>query len=55
MENLPNSRKYSFLFLLFVFVTTGCGGNYRQDLKQADQSYEAGDRDAAKKFFRRGT
>lgn len=37
--------------LLLIFCVSGCGGNYKQDLKQADQAYEAGDRDAAKKLY----
>ena len=52
----PGTAENRFLInylpvLLLIFCVSGCAGDYKQDLKQADQAYEAGDRDAAKKLY----
>ncbi|MDD5736704.1 MAG: lysozyme inhibitor LprI family protein [Candidatus Omnitrophica bacterium] len=39
------------IFCVMFFALAGCSCNYTQDLKQADQTYEAGDRDAAKELY----
>lgn len=44
-------RTFQVVFCVLFLALTGCSGNYTQDLKQADQVYEAGDRDAAKKLY----
>jgi len=44
-------KSYPIIFISLVLVFAGCSGNHTQDLKQADQVYEAGDRDAAKKLY----
>jgi len=42
--------RFAFL-LLPVILLTGCGGDYKEDLRQADKLYEAGDRESAKKLY----
>jgi TPR repeat protein/uncharacterized protein YecT (DUF1311 family) len=44
-------RILQVIFCALFFAVAGCSGNYTQDLKQADQVYEAGDHDAAKKLY----
>jgi len=44
-------RGHYFFVIALMFCVCGCSGNYMQDLKQADQAYEAGDRDAAKNLY----
>jgi len=43
-------RIFAFL-LLPVILLTGCGSDYKEDLKQADKLYEAGDRESAKTLY----
>jgi uncharacterized protein YecT (DUF1311 family)/TPR repeat protein len=44
-------RHHYFPVVAFMFCVYGCGGNYLQDLKQADRVYESGDRAAARKLY----
>jgi len=43
-------RIFAFLLLPAIFLT-GCGGDYKKDLMEADKIYEAGDRESAKKLY----
>jgi len=44
-------KNHPITFVFFIFILAGCSGDYTQDLKQADQMYEAGNRDAAKSLY----
>jgi uncharacterized protein YecT (DUF1311 family)/TPR repeat protein len=41
---------FAFLLLSAIFLA-GCGSDYKEDLKQADKIYEAGDRESAKRLY----
>ena len=43
-------RIFAFLLLPAIFLT-GCGGDYKKDLMEADKIYGAGDRESAKKLY----
>jgi len=41
-----------FIFLLLsTILVSGCGGNYEEDLKQAEEAYQAGDKESAKALY----
>jgi len=37
--------------LLSTILLAGCGGNYTEDLKQAEETYQAGDKESAKALY----
>lgn len=43
-------RIFTFL-LLSSILFAGCGSDYKEDLKQAEKAYEAGDKESAKKLY----